>query len=91
MSEQVVHLLKRQFLGLGKHSPEEKRVGEVADNKEDVISPADSLHGDRSNLSDQGIEGEGRHGGNGDALGTCARVKYFSGDDPTKGTTCGGE
>lgn len=75
ISEQVVHLFERALLRLGLRGPEVERVGEVADDKEDVEAPSDVLHGDRGDLSDHGIKGEGDHHADGDTLGTSAGVE----------------
>ena len=80
--EQVIHLLKRTFLRLGLESPEVQRVGEIADDEEEVEAPADALHGDGRHLANHSVEGEGDHDADGNALGAGAGVEDFGGDDP---------
>lgn len=75
ISEQVVHLFERALLRLRLRGPEVERVGEVADDEKDVEAPSDVLHGDRGDLSDHGVEGEGDHHADGDTLGTSAGIK----------------
>lgn len=82
ISEQVVHLLERAALGLGLESPEVERVGEVADDEEQVEAPADAAHGDGRDLTDHGVEGERHHDADGDALSARAGVEDLGGDDP---------
>lgn len=82
--EEVVHLLEGQVLGLGQDGPEPEGVGEVADDKEEVVAPANVLYGKISNLGDHGVEGERDHGGDGHALGPRVRVKDLGRDDPAE-------
>lgn len=49
--EEGVHLLKWSTSSLGQNSPEEERVGQVADDEQNVIFPANIVHGNRSNLT----------------------------------------
>lgn len=89
MGEQVVHLLQWDLLGLGKECPEEERVGEVTDNKEDVVFPANRLHGNGRHLSNHSVKGERHHGSQGDTFCTRACVENLSGDNPAERTTSG--
>lgn len=85
VGEQVVHLLKRQFLGLGKKQPEKQGISEIADDEEIVVAVADICHCDGRHLTDHGVERKRCHCGNGDTLRACARVEDFGRDNPRKG------
>ncbi len=82
ITKQIIHLLERQLLRLGQNSPEEQRIREIANHKQDVEFPGHGRHGDGRDLADHRVEGEAGHGGEGDALGARARVEDFGGDDP---------
>ena len=82
VGEEIVHLLQRKLLGLGNESPDAKGVGEVADDKDEVVLPADRAHGNTGDLSDHGVESERGHGGEGDTLGTSAGIEDLGRDDP---------
>lgn len=58
IGEEIVHLLQRELLGLGDESPDAKSIGEVANDEEKVILPANSTHRNTSDLTDHGVEGE---------------------------------
>ena len=53
--------------------------------------PADVGNGDRSGLTNHGVEGKGNHDTDGDTLGTSASVKDLGRNDPRQRTTGGGE
>jgi len=61
----------------GQECPKEYGVREVADDEENVVAVADVLNGNRSDLSNQGVESKGHHDTKRDTLGTSARVEYF--------------
>lgn len=80
--EQIIHLLQRPPLGLRLEGPEPQGVGEIANDEQDVVAPADAFHGDGGDLADEGVESEADHDADGDAFAARARVEDFGGDDP---------
>jgi hypothetical protein len=58
MGEQVVHLLERKLFGLRNKGPNTEGIGEVADNKNQVVLPANRAYSDTSNLTNHGVESE---------------------------------
>ncbi|KAI6749344.1 hypothetical protein HG530_015183 [Fusarium avenaceum] len=72
VGEEIVHLLKRQLLGLRDEGPDTEGVGKVSNDEEEVVLPADCLHSNTSNLTDHGVECERGHGSKRDTLGASA-------------------
>lgn len=89
--EEVVHLLERKPGGLREEEVEEDGVGEVADNEEEVVPVADVRHRRIRDLTDEGVECEGYHGGDGHTFGSSPGVEYFGGDDPRQWSAGCGE
>lgn len=91
VGEEIVHFLQGLACRFGEEQVEEEGVGEVADDEEEVVAVADVGHGRVGDLADDGVEGEGDHGGDGDAFGARARVEDLGRDDPGEGAAGGGE
>ena len=80
--EQLVHILEVQARGLWQESPQEKTISCIANDKDDVVPPTNSGDGDRRDLADHGIEGEGRHTTQGDAFHAHGIAEQLGWDGP---------
>lgn len=89
--EHLVHFLERNALSLWKQKPEEERIGEVADDKYEIVTIANVRHCNGRDLADHRVESKRKHGSNRDTLGTCASVEHFGWDNPGQRTTGCGE
>ena len=56
--EQNLHLFQRSSCSLRHESPEEDRIGEIADHKDKEVSPSNIVNGRGGDLSDHGVECE---------------------------------
>jgi len=80
--EQIIHFLQRESRRLWQEQIKEHRVRKVTDDEEEIVAVTDVGHCYVGDLSDERVEGEGYHGGDGDTLGASTRVEDLGGDDP---------
>jgi len=82
IGEQIIHLFEWPPLRLRLERPKVQRIGEIAHDEEQVEAPSDAFHGDRRDLADHSVKGEGDHDADRDAFAAGFGVEDFGGDDP---------
>ena len=80
--EQRMHLLERNLFRFWKKGPEKDSVGNVANNKRQIILPSSLFKSDGRDLSNHGVERERGHGSQTHALSSCMRIKHLCWYDP---------